>query len=114
MTDPMTIAEILDAAADLITPPGKWTQIQMAADLRGECCDSTSPEARCWCAAGAIVRVGGYSDYEGLVALSAAYDAADCAVGGSLTEFNDDPHRTQAEVVAALRKAAAIAREAGQ
>jgi hypothetical protein len=95
----VSVATILRQAADLITPPGTWTQHYMAKSAKGNSVRAGSRSAVCWCAMGAIKRAGNGSDYEGWSALR---DHLQCAV----VAFNDARGRTQAEVVAALRAAA--------
>jgi hypothetical protein len=107
-----SIADILDRAADLIEPEGAWTQTAMARDEKGYVTAAQDPEAVCWCSYGAILRTGcSLSD------LHRVMEAADDAVApraGSIIAVNDCLHRTQAEVVAKLREAAALAREQGK
>jgi hypothetical protein len=56
--------------------------------------------------AGAILRANGADDEQA----SAACGLARQVVGGTISSFNDAPERTQAEVVAKLRAAAALAK----
>jgi hypothetical protein len=103
-----TIADILDAAADLIEPEGAWTQGVLGRDERG--CILTSNElgrAVSFCAAGAIQRAAGlpFQTPEG------AHRFVRKVIGRKeIGYWNDRPRRTQAEVVAKLREAAALAR----
>jgi hypothetical protein len=106
-------SEVLDAAADLISPVGRWTQVALARTAGGEAAVAYGRgcDAVCWCAEGAIARiVGSY--------VVAEYDDAERYVtgllGDHLAAWNDAPERTQAEVVAKLREAAALARSEGQ
>lgn len=100
-----TVPEILNAAADLIEPAGRWTRKALARNARGTAVDPRKSTAVCWCAAGAIQRVVA-GDRDQLQRL--------LAVVRSVTDFpvqlwNDGLGRTQAEVVAALREAARLA-----
>jgi hypothetical protein len=102
-------ADILDLAADLIEPPGAWTRggTRVAG---GRTTWSEDPRAVSWCAISAISRVaGGW-------ATDAAGQARAClrrvvGVEAELGVWNDDPARTQPEVVAMLREAAKAERE---
>jgi len=96
------VADVLERAAALIEPEGSWTQGDNALDARREPTEPQMSDATCWCLEGALQRFGGRH---------LAYQAVRRVIGESnLWGWNDDPQRTQAEVVAALRKAAAIAR----
>jgi hypothetical protein len=107
----MTVADILERAADLIEPEGKWTQQFYARDASGSRVPEYTANAVCWCASGAILRTAGdWTSTE----CGAAHRFLVSAVGASIPEWNDAPGRTQAEVVSALREAAAKAREAGK
>jgi len=103
---PLTIAEVLTRAADLIEPEGAWLQGEMAEDADGFEVSAGEPTAVCWCIAGAIRRVS--SANPGLYGL--ARNLLLDHIGESLVTWNDAPERTQAEVVAALRAAAEKAR----
>lgn len=99
-----TVPEILSAAADLLEKPGAWTQGALYRDTAGEPIGSFGDrEAVCYCAEGAIAAVIGRYDW---------FHPAYASLGGvgELSNWNDHPGRTQAEVVAALRQAAELAR----
>jgi hypothetical protein len=100
----MGIAEQLDAAADLLEKG--WAQGHDAETSDGESVELRSVRATCFCAAAAIERKCGDSYYAGLKLLEQV-------VGGGVVTWNDAPERTQAEVVAAVRKAAELARVSG-
>ena len=95
---------VLLAAADLLEPEGAWCQDQMALDARGKPTIASSPNACRWCASGAIIAVSVRKLQARLNARVAIRESLGVA---SLTEWNDAPERTQDEVVAALRAAAA-------
>lgn len=101
-------SEVLSRAADLIEPEGKWTQGDYARDAGGEGRWPSSNDATCWCAIGAIRRCAPDSPYRALAYFAMA------AGGSACVDFNDAPHRTQAEVVAALRRASELAKADGQ
>lgn len=102
-----TPSQVLDAAADLIEPEGCWTQREWArdGDGRGAC---HPDDAACWCGWGAIeVSSVGGGDTRALA--HSFVQRCGFSIG-----WNDAPERTQAEVVAVLRKAAELARSEGQ
>jgi hypothetical protein len=101
-----TPAAILTAAADLIEPEGCWTQGTSYRDGQGRAVDGCDPSvvvSRCM--NGAIGTVSGL-DFR---LTGPAYSILEGVVGRDTAFWNDEPGRTQAEVVAALRKAAALA-----
>lgn len=102
-----SVADVLSAAADLIEPEGAWTQGQAARDRHGNGVDYRSPDAVCFCALGACVRSvsPGYDDFAVRCFLRSM------TPDGTIANWNDAPGRTQAEVVAKLREASALARE---
>ena len=113
MADTLSVADALERAADLIEPEGAWTQGALYRDALGEPAGAASGKAVCWCAVGALNEVRGpFSD---------AFEAVEALLPKPrtfhlrpLSDWNDAPGRTQAEVVAKLREAAALAREQGK
>lgn len=102
------VADVLDAAADLLEKPGAWIKGDLALDASGEAVDPSDSNASCWCVMGATERVSDASWAR------RARNAFRAVIGGwnkSIPEWNDAPGRTQAEVVAKLREAAALARQ---
>ncbi len=103
----MTPRDVLLAAADLLEPEGRWCQETGARDAAGNAVCTYDPGAVCWCMAGAISMAGdSYDSRHG------AYDLVEKWLPfeyRSAPAWNDAPWRTQAEVVAALRAAAALA-----
>lgn len=100
----MTVADILDKAADLIEPEGCW--MQGAFGLR---------KGTCFCAVGAIraaLDVPSITAAENWVDQNARKALGMDAM--TIEDWNDAPGRTQAEVVSKLREAAALAREQGK
>jgi hypothetical protein len=100
------IADILEKAADLIEPEGAWLQGQYAKDDRGNFAAPEASYAVCWCAVGALQRASRLD-------LNGYFGAADTLadhVQSHVVVWNDAPERTQTEVVAKLREAAAKAR----
>ena len=99
-----TVADVLEAAADLLTPEGAWTQQSYGRSVDGEpLFEGYDPAAVCWCAYGAIEKVTGQGMNGAL--RKSAVEALDWS-----PFWNDAPERTQAEVVAKLREAAQRAR----
>lgn len=103
-TEPKTVADVLTAAADLIDQPGAWTQ---GAFKRGSGRGSFS-----CCGVGAIYHVTYQFGHLGMVAVDLLDAWARRRKFPHFAAFNDAEERTQAEVVAALRKAAEKARTA--
>ncbi|MGI4744926.1 MAG: DUF6197 family protein [Janthinobacterium lividum] len=108
MTAPRTVAEVLDAAADLLTSEGAWTQGAQARRADGKQVMADGPNAVCWCLIGATEAAD--PEYFGTDADRVLYHL----LGVDIVEWNDAPGRTQAEVVAKLREAATLAREQGK
>lgn len=106
MTAPQTVAEVLDAAADLLTPEGAWTQGDFARTAAGDSLENGWDDgAVCFCIMGAIEHVVGPDE------TTRPFRAAVLEVTEqSVTAYNDTVGRTQADVVAKLREAAALAR----
>ncbi|TKD50193.1 DUF6197 family protein [Sphingomonas baiyangensis] len=106
MSAPQTVADVLEAAAKLIEPEGAWTQGSLARDENGRMVLPRDADACCWCASGAIMHYGGDAPND-------AWSNFSATIGGVIPHWNDHQGRTQAEVVAKLREAAALAREQG-
>lgn len=115
MTDspsPMTVADVLNAAADLLEPEGRWTQGAYARKADGtELQTPLAKSATCYCMFGAMAVAcrtnpenGGNAKYS--KAVTAVLDSLRIS---SIDFWNDRPARTQAEVVHALREAARTA-----
>lgn len=100
MTAPQTVADVLDAAADLLEKPGAWTQ--------GEWWSCNDDDEQCFCVRGAIrwCGVGINSEMDQKIAEAMGFRAPHL-----LARWNDEKGRTQSEVVAALRAAATSARQ---
>lgn len=111
MTDTLKPSEVLDKAADLITPEGAWTQGYFARVAPGgNSIGPREPNAACWCAFGAVINRCGNDG----AAEDFAVQYLRTTLRDSIDRWNDAPERTQAEVIAALRQAAQLAREEGQ
>lgn len=101
-------SEVLAKAADLIEPKGAWLQRQCVGAKRKRPCGYD--DASCFCLFGSVVTVC----HRANILYAPAWRMVEIAVGPSPIVWNDAPERTQAEVVAALRGASALAAEAGQ
>lgn len=98
MTD-LSVAEVLDRAADLIEPEGIWGCKHCAATA-------------IWKAMGQSIGSEITKPVQRFFASFAELDPS--RIPYSIYTWNDAPHRTQAEVVAKLREAAALARGQGK
>lgn len=103
MTHPSTVADTLDAAAERVD--NGWCQHLFATTERG---------VRCFCALGAIADACGLTGaqanfQEGVPGVAAAL-LRDTIGSQAVDDWNDDPERTQQDVSAKLREAAAKAR----
>lgn len=125
----MLISEILDKAGDLLAGEGKWTQGAYSRDSEGKADLYEDPEEppiaasnpACWCALGAIAvacdadPMWGYTfSQRQLQPAGIAMNYLAKTVSAEILVWNDTPERTQSEVVAAFRAAAAKAREEGK
>lgn len=111
----LSVADVLERAADRVEPEGNWTQGAFSRTASG--ChngDLVAPrKPACWCVLGAIAKEAGHNPVDPWVINPLARDAMNAfeiTVGTAASDWNDVPERTQAEVVAKLREAAAIAR----
>ena len=111
-----TAAELLLMAADLIEPEGKWVQGALCGDRTGRPLLGAITGADfcgyCWCASGAIDKAwwnARHAEQERLTSLEAREEAKRILrnhLGRIVVEWNDEPSRTQAEVVSKMREAA--------
>jgi len=109
----LSVADVLDRAADLIEPEGRWTQGAYASDKRNDSVDTLDPRADCFCAMGAVYRAAGASSIYKNGPIGLVHEVREHLLkmlGNSMASFNDAPDRKQSEVVAALRSAAEAAR----
>lgn len=105
----MNVAEILNAAADLIEPEGAWCQRAAARNTASEPVAVRSAEARSWCMLGAIdwVVFNQTGWMEALPIRVAVWDALRDEAGARyMAPWNDVQGRTRAEVVTMLRRVA--------
>lgn len=118
----LSIADVLERAADLIEPEGAWTTRAYARTARGHEIGPEYPGATCFCAMGAIRRAA-HNDHvltHGALRLVGTglppgrdfyAHTGGSAYAAAVAQWNDAPGRTQTEVVQALRKTASLARE---
>jgi hypothetical protein len=121
MSESLSIADVLERAADLIEPEGRWTQgafsrnADGSADLDEDETAASNPV--CWCALGAIAEVAG-ADVTRLLTFASTNTEVQAKAALYLSrhlnalveDWNDNPDRAHSEVVAKLREAAALAR----
>jgi hypothetical protein len=109
---------VLRKCAELLRSEGRWTQGVDARNEHGNAVVETDAEAVCWCATGAVFKVlpmppgaSFFSSSFDLHRRTLGYLAKATALGGiyQIASWNDQPHRTQAEVVAAFERAAEAA-----
>ena len=105
----MSAAETLRRARELLTPEGAWGQGYDALNGAGEAVSPTAHNAVCRCSYGALRAAGGdvYGDAAREVLLQAI--GLEAAKGDSVINWNDDPGRTHAEVLAAFDRAIELA-----
>lgn len=104
--------EVLKEARQLISKPSAWCRGASARDDFGNPCVPWHPNARRWCAVGALRRAHtGLSVPGGIPIPGAAYLQSFVPEGmtryASLTVFNDHPLRTHDEVLAVFDAAIA-------
>lgn len=111
---PADLAVVLNRAADLITPPGAWTQGSYARDAEGCPVPLDDPYAECFCVAGAIARFAKGEDWaDGLQIVRRTLNTGRAVPFVSVSGWNDEAGRTQAEAVQLLRDAARLAEREG-
>lgn len=98
----LTVAEVLERAADLIEPEGRW--------VKGELAKYNPDGFVCGCAMGAILDVPSDAIWDALAFIEAGLPQTRPGGLRPIAAWNDAPERTQAEVVAKLREAAQLAR----
>ena len=107
----MTTLKILKAAHDLLAVPGTWIQCREALDKNGFSTLPDAEDATCWCALGAIRRVqGGTTPYAQVLLrliTSMPHKPKGDRLADIVLDWNDQPGRTQDEVLALFDKAIA-------
>jgi len=98
----MTTLEVLRGARAKIAQG--WCQGASARDADGQLTGVTQPDACCWCAIGAVYAAAPLEPDSG----DAAFEyLARVTPGHLIGTWNDDPSRTQAEVLALFDRAIA-------
>ena len=106
---PSRVSDVLDRAAGTLAADGAWTQGAWARDERGYAVSHDAHGAKCWCLDGALMLAKGQADtFDEIIAIEALLPDVDAI------HWNDADGRTQVEVVAKLREAAALARGQGK
>jgi hypothetical protein len=109
----MTVRDVLMKARALLAEPSHWTQGEYARTPAGIGMMPWSDRAVCWDLAGAVYFVAAQdqgrcdvmrAELEGYPATQLLRNLAGCE---SLQQWNDDPSRTHAEVLALLDRAIA-------
>lgn len=110
--DMVEVGDVLERAANRLSKPGAWTQGADSRDADGNDLDNVDPDDGdhspvSWCAGGAI-----FAEAPNQVTYEAARNVLASVTGSYVPmDWNDAAERTQQEVVAKLREAAALARE---
>jgi hypothetical protein len=112
----LTVADVLERAADRCAKAGAWCQgaggrDQFGRDVRESKC---VPVSRWMLGHASDVCVSDAAADEGSDIWNDLLQITASICGGAPAGWNDAPGRTQAEVVAKLREAAAIARASGK
>lgn len=109
-----SIADVLDAAADLIEPKGAWCD-DFAQDKNGNPLRyGSDPDAVCWCALGAVEHATGRAlgcPPEVQALYYRAETLLDKMTPRGILQFNR--YNPQASVVAKVRQCAVLARASG-
>lgn len=107
------VSDLLHATGDLLEQPGVWIQNHFAEDASGEIVGPLSEYGVKWCLDGALLHCANLLNY-GLYGDARDFidEAADAKM--HLARWNDCSTRTQAEVVAVLRKAEQLAKDVGK
>lgn len=82
-------------AFELLEKPGAWTRNALARNAAGEPVTPYGQGAVCWCVVGAVLKCYENTDF----ALQSLNERV-----GMVVAWNNDPRRTQAEVVAVLKE----------
>ncbi len=99
----MSAVAILRAARERISDPARWTKHVEARNASGKECFPQSETAVCWCGVGAIWAESFTSDWD--VDRMTAQMTLAAMTKRSVSDFNDDPTTTHADVLAAFDKA---------
>ena len=110
----MTTLATLRAARALISKESNWTQRRSACNARGERLDPADSGAVRWCAAGAILRIGGSSIMARCAGVALDDACRSLGLKGRIEDVNDTTdHRTVLKVFdLAVKRAAEKERKA--
>ena len=104
------VTKVLIEARKIISEPEHWTQGVFARDALGNDTDWDSPEAVCWCTAGAIRKAAGAFHYHQeqsieyhILVLHATKELVSVIGDYGVSRFND--HHNHAQVVEVFNKA---------
>lgn len=97
----MIETHILKRVRALLSDPARWTQGEMARNMFGAPTDPAGPNATCWCLMGAIH----HETNDDPFLAGFAYQILRIQQGQAISEFNDDPTTSHADVMALLDKA---------
>ena len=107
----MKYSQIYNKAADFVEKG--WTQGRMAVDKHGNDCHSQSKDAVRWCLSGALSLTCVVKSFSQFSMSPRTELVKYLSLEDSITYWNDDPNRTQEDVVELLREAAKRADEEG-
>lgn len=93
---------VLKKVRALLSNPDRWTKGEMARNMFGAPIDPAGPNVTCWCIMGAVHHE---TNDDPFLAGSAYQIVRAQLQGRSVSEFNDDPTTTHADIMAILDKA---------
>lgn len=102
----MKTSEVLEEVKALITPPKAWIKGSYAMNDEGSVVGSTSPDATCYCLAGAVRMVTNYEPGTRKVLMY-----LHTVINGSIEVFNDDESTTHQMVLDVVSKAITAAKQ---
>ena len=99
-----TAVDVLREARELIAKPGGWTQGVFARTSEGKACPWQASTASCFCALGAVERASAAGNrwHTRNQATDILRSEGIGNIAESISLWNDAPHRTQADVIAAF------------
>jgi hypothetical protein len=97
-----TVLEVLEGALEILRDQKRWTKGNDAIDRYGNRCSISG--GICFCAFGAIVRASGHDFFYGYAAIA----LANAINVRTITDWNDAPERTHAEIIQGFEKAIAV------
>jgi superfamily II helicase len=109
--NPDKVLEILTRARALLSEEVNWTQNSFARTADGVPIQAEDPKACKFCMVGALNRANFEANTNWWVERIAATDVLRCAIGGSITGYNDNPYCQHSNVLKAFDRAIACAKE---